>query len=128
MLSIINWPFMLSAIMLNVIMLSVMAPIGLYHPLDGVGNPKYKLLHFLTTKLFCKEKKALAFNRDRCCHLALCLRLIHFHLLILFRILEEQKNSHILENVFFFVCLCGSQAEAQNTESLNRLYSIRRLL
>ena len=27
-----------------------------------------------------------------------------------------------------FFWLCGSQAEAQNTESLNRLYSIRRLL
>jgi hypothetical protein len=24
--------------------------IGLDHPLDGVTNPKYKLLHFLTTK------------------------------------------------------------------------------
>jgi hypothetical protein len=25
---------------------------GLYHPLDGVTNPNYKLLHFLTTILF----------------------------------------------------------------------------
>jgi hypothetical protein len=48
--------------------------IGLYHPLDGVANPKYKLLHFVTTKnTFCKEVKALPFNRDRCCHLGLCL-------------------------------------------------------
>jgi hypothetical protein len=33
--------------------------------------------------------------------------------------------------VMFFLCffgLCGSQAEAQNTESLSRLYSICRLL
>jgi hypothetical protein len=53
--------------------------IGLHHPLDGVTNPKYKLLHFIQlTNLFCKEK-ALAFNWDTCCHLALCLWLIlHF--------------------------------------------------
>jgi hypothetical protein len=38
------------------------------------ANPKYKLLHFLTTNfLQKKEKKALAFNWDRCCHLVLCL-------------------------------------------------------
>ncbi len=53
--------------------------IGLYHSPDGITNPKYKLLCFITTKFFCKEKNALAFNRDRCCHLALCLRLIPFH-------------------------------------------------
>ncbi len=54
--------------------------IGLYHPLDGVTYPKYKLFCFLTTeKFFAKEKKALAFYRDRCCHLMLCLRLILFH-------------------------------------------------
>ncbi len=34
------------------------------HPLDGVTNPKYKLLHLLSTNKICKEKKALAFNRD----------------------------------------------------------------
>ncbi len=51
--------------------------IGLYHPLDGTTNHKYKLMHFLTTKyFFCNDKKTLAFNRDRCCHLALCLQLI----------------------------------------------------
>ena len=43
-------------------------------------NPEYKLLCFIQlTKFFCKEEKALAFNRDRCCHLVLCLRLILFH-------------------------------------------------
>jgi hypothetical protein len=52
---------------------------GLDHPLDGVTNPKYKLVHFLTTKFFCKEKKAIAFNWDRCCHLVFCLQLILFH-------------------------------------------------
>ncbi len=53
--------------------------IGFYHPLDGVTNLKYKLLCFLTpNKKF--SKKALAINQDRCCHLALCLQLILFHL------------------------------------------------
>jgi hypothetical protein len=52
--------------------------IRLCRPLDDITNAKYKLLHFLTTKFFYKEKKALAFNRDRCCHLALCLQLILF--------------------------------------------------
>jgi len=37
------------------------------------------LLCFITTKKICKEKNALAFNRDRCCHVVLCLRLIPFH-------------------------------------------------
>jgi hypothetical protein len=56
---------------------------GLYHPLDGVTNPKYKLLCSLTAKKsFRKEKKALAFNQYRCCHLALCLQLILFHWLV----------------------------------------------
>ncbi len=55
--------------------------IGLYPPLDGVTNPKHRLLCFLTTKFLCKEKKALAFNQDRCCHLVLCLWLILFHYL-----------------------------------------------
>jgi hypothetical protein len=54
--------------------------IGLHHPLDGVTNPEYKLLHFIQlTKFSCKEKKALALNQDSCCHLALCLQLILFH-------------------------------------------------
>ncbi len=52
-------------------------PTGLYRPLGGITNTKYKLLHFLT--FFCKERKALAFDWDRCCHLALCLLLILFH-------------------------------------------------
>ncbi len=39
------------------------ATIGLQHPLDGVTNLKYKLLHFMQpNNFFCKEKKALAFN------------------------------------------------------------------
>jgi hypothetical protein len=32
-------------------------PIGLHRPLDGVTNLKYKLLHFLTTKIFFAKKR-----------------------------------------------------------------------
>jgi hypothetical protein len=53
--------------------------IGLYHSLDGITNLKYKLLYFLTPNKKISKRKALAFNRDRGCHLALCLRLILFH-------------------------------------------------
>ncbi len=52
------------------------ALIGLYPPLDGITYPKYKLLCFITTIIFVKLKKALAFYWDRSCHLALCLWLI----------------------------------------------------
>ncbi len=49
---------------------------GLYDPIDGVTNLKYVLMCFLTTIFFYKEKKALGFKWDRCCHLVLCLWLI----------------------------------------------------
>ncbi len=52
------------------------SPMRLCHPPDGSTSPKYKLLCFITTKKICKEKNALAFNWDRCCHLVLCLQLI----------------------------------------------------
>jgi hypothetical protein len=52
--------------------------IGLYCPLSGITYPKYILMCFLTTLIFYSQKKALAFNRDRCRHLTLCLRLILF--------------------------------------------------
>ncbi len=52
---------------------------GLYHPLDGGTNIKYKLLCFLTPYKKISKKKPLAFNEDRCCHLTLCLWLILFH-------------------------------------------------
>jgi hypothetical protein len=64
----------------NITSLILRIAMGLDHPLDGITNPKYKLLHLIKTKFFCKEKKALAFNRDSCCHLVLCLQLILFHL------------------------------------------------
>ena len=55
----------------------IMNVIVLHHPLDGVTSTEYKLLHFIQlTKFFYKEKKALAFNWDRCFHLVLCLWLI----------------------------------------------------
>ncbi len=31
--------------------------IGLYHPLDGVTNPKYKLMHFRATKKIAKRRR-----------------------------------------------------------------------
>ncbi len=52
---------------------------GLYHPLDGVNILKYKLLYFLTRNKKISKRKALAFNRDRCCNLTICLQLILFH-------------------------------------------------
>ncbi len=51
--------------------------------LDGITNPKYKLLRSSTT-IFFKEKKAIGFKRDSCCHLALCIWLILFHWMISF--------------------------------------------
>jgi hypothetical protein len=50
--------------------------IGPYHTLDYFTN---KLLCFLTNNIFCKEKKALAFNWNRRCHLVFCLYLILFN-------------------------------------------------
>ncbi len=54
----------------------------LCHPPDGSTSSKYKLLCFITTKNYCKEKNTLAFNRDRCSHLVLCLQLMPFHSII----------------------------------------------
>ncbi len=54
-----------------------------FHPPDGSTSPKYKLLCFITTKIFLQREASLAFNRDRCCHLVLCLRLIPSHWLFI---------------------------------------------
>ncbi len=51
---------------------------GPYHPLDGITNLKYKLLYFLTPNKKEFKEKGKAFNRYRCCHLAICLQLILF--------------------------------------------------
>ncbi len=60
---------------------SCVAQIGLCHPLDGIANPKYQSLVLLKTIFFTKSRR-LAFNKDRWCHLALCLWLILFHWLV----------------------------------------------
>jgi hypothetical protein len=52
---------------------------GFYQPLDGVTNLKSKLLYFFTPIKKISKRKALAFNRDRCCNLAIYLWLILFH-------------------------------------------------
>jgi hypothetical protein len=36
-------------------------PMGLNHPLDGVTNLKYKLLHLLTTKNFLQRDEGTSF-------------------------------------------------------------------
>jgi hypothetical protein len=63
-------------LVLNFIVLSVMR---FCQPPEGNTSPKYKLLCFITNNFFCKEKNSPAFNRDRCCHLVLCLPLIPLH-------------------------------------------------
>jgi hypothetical protein len=79
----VNYHFNPSTLVQESLMaLSMFIPIGLHHPLDGVTNTEYKLLCFIQLTIFCKEEKALAFNWDRCCHLALCLRLILFHCIV----------------------------------------------
>ena len=35
--------------------------IGLYHPLDVVTNPKYKLFHFLTSTFFLQREKGTSY-------------------------------------------------------------------
>jgi hypothetical protein len=67
---------------------------GLYHPLDGVTNLKYKLLYFLTPNKKISKRKALAFNWDRCCHLVICLWLILFHYLL--------KNTVFVKRLIIF--------------------------
>jgi len=91
--------------------------IGLYHPLDGVTNPKYKLLHFYTNKNNFCEEKALAFDPDRCCHLGLCLQQILFHLekgffsrfMRLHRLIDGSTNTR--EHVAMFIY---NQCKKQN--------------
>jgi len=67
--------------------------IGLYHPLDGITNLKFKLLCFLTPSKKISKRKVLAFNRDRSCHLMLCLQLI---LLLLHYSVNKRKNGGVV--------------------------------
>ncbi len=69
---------------------------GLYHPLDGVTNLKYKLLYFLTPNKKNSKKKALAFNWDRCCHLVICLQLILLHYKTWLERVSKGKPSSLL--------------------------------
>ncbi len=39
--------------------------IGLHHSPDGITNPKYKLLCFVTTKFFLQREERTNFNHDR---------------------------------------------------------------
>ena len=89
--------------------------IGIYHLLYGVTSTKYKLSRFLTTNFLCKEKNTLTFNRDRCCHLALCIWLILFHWEFIRSIIGAMLRSFSLPALlarFFFnkdstVCVHG---------------------
>ncbi len=74
----------------------------LCHPPDGSTSPKYKLLCFITTKKICKEKNALAFNQDRCCHLVLCLRLIPLILEIMSQTFKRTTNKKFYKMDNFF--------------------------
>jgi hypothetical protein len=79
-------------------------PMGLYHPLDGDTNLRYKQLYFLTPNKRISKKKALAFNRDRGCHLVLYLGLVLFHLR------NAQKRQHkvngAIDAVLFYQHFC----------------------
>jgi len=66
--------------LVNPIIKQIWLVMRLCQPPDGNTSPKYTLLCFITTKKICKEKNALAFNRDRCCFLVLSLQLIPSHL------------------------------------------------
>ncbi len=74
-------------------------PMGLYHPLDGVNNLKYKLFYFLTPNKKISNRKALAFNRDRCCHLVICLRLILLHYHNVCRLTKSSRFTYLLPRV-----------------------------
>ena len=50
-------------------------------------------------KFFCKEKNALAFNQDRCCHQVLCLQLIPFHWSSKFVEADKTKKAHIWQKL-----------------------------
>jgi hypothetical protein len=94
-----TWPYTIFILKRVLSLMKMSFTMRLCHPPDGSTSPKYKLLYFITTKIFCKEKNTLAFNRDRCCHLVLCLQLIPFHYNILF---SQKRELLILKNCFNF--------------------------
>jgi len=98
---------------------------GLYHPLDGVTNVKCKLLCFLTPNKKFSKRKALAFNWDRCCHLALCLQLILFHCYVTLPhkqvLFFQQKNLQFLirrtgQLLIYFCVNMHNLTKANNTK------------
>jgi len=41
--------------------LCVLQSIGLHHPLDGITNPKYKLLRFIQLTIFLQKEEGTSF-------------------------------------------------------------------
>jgi hypothetical protein len=76
--------------------------------LDGITNPEFKMMCFIQlAKLFCKEKKALVFNRNRCCHLALCLRLSSIQIECLKHLHQTTLETlKYLQQTMFRNCFC----------------------
>ncbi len=85
---------MLECRVLFIVMLSVAFCLFLcwvYHFLYSYASKQVSVSHIYTGKvllvkvpaaiIFYKGNKVLAFNRNRCCHLSLCLQLILFHCL-----------------------------------------------
>ncbi len=94
---------------------------GLYHRLDVDTNLKYKLLGFLTPNKKNSKRKALAFNRDRCCHLALCLWLILFHCVKMLAYYDREMttgaNIFIVQALGCPSCFLGSKSESHNSKN-----------
>ncbi len=80
--------------------------IGLYHSLEGaVPIPSISCCVSKQLTFFYKQKKALAFDWERCCHLVLCLQLIIFHWALLLtrgRYKSQVQLSAFLDNLNFF--------------------------
>jgi hypothetical protein len=53
-----RWKMKEAAVESHFLYLNFFRAIGLHHPLDGVTNPKYKLLHFIQITFFLKKKRA----------------------------------------------------------------------
>ncbi len=73
--------------------------------------------------IFCNDKNALAFNWDRCCHLAICLQLILLDQLKLLKPTKLKGHSHynVLGNLNFPIRLVQRKLKR---ESLNCMFSL----
>ncbi len=85
-----------------------------YHPLDGITYLKYKLVSFWTPNIKISMRKALAFNWNRCCHLALCLLLILFHSNLQF-LDKEIKGTNLWKRVGSYLSLQHVQASLEDS-------------